>query len=351
MDPLSQGLLGAIAAQSVSRRAYHTKAVLCGTLGGMAADLDILIRSSSDPLLHIAFHRHFTHSLAFVPLGGLIVAVCLWLLMRRSLPFGKAYLYTTIGYATHGLLDACTSYGTHLSWPFSDARTSWNIISIIDPVFTLSLLLFVVLGIWRKSRILPRVGIAIGLFYLSIGFWRHEAVESVMYNVAETRGHRIERFEVKPSIGNLLLWRSIYESGGEFYIDAIYATPFGPALIHPGGAVVAVDPKKDFPELPVDSIQRQDLERFAFFSNGYVARHPDDPMVVGDFRYSSLPNGLQPIWGIRMTPETPNQHIKWESLRDTRRRTWEEFWLMLRHPGEGECAQQNVGSKIFCILP
>ncbi len=37
-------------------------------------DMDVLIRSASDPLLAIEYHRHFTHALAFIPVGGLIAA-------------------------------------------------------------------------------------------------------------------------------------------------------------------------------------------------------------------------------------------------------------------------------------
>ena len=51
---------------------------------------------------------------------------------RRGLSFRQSWLYCTAGYATHAVLDACTTYGTMLLWPFSDARFAWNTISIID---------------------------------------------------------------------------------------------------------------------------------------------------------------------------------------------------------------------------
>ena len=133
MDPLSQGVLGAAVAASAARREQLKLAAVCGVFGGMAPDLDILIRSASDPLMGIEYHRHFTHSLAFIPFGGVLVAAFLWLVRfrREAIPFGTILLFTTLGLATHGLLDAATSYGTRLYWPFSDARVSWNIISIL----------------------------------------------------------------------------------------------------------------------------------------------------------------------------------------------------------------------------
>ena len=44
-------------------------------INDMAPDLDVLIRSSEDPLLSLHFHRHFTHSLFFVPIGSLFCAL------------------------------------------------------------------------------------------------------------------------------------------------------------------------------------------------------------------------------------------------------------------------------------
>ena len=80
MDPITQGALGAALPQSIKAKwckggKYHVAlAGLFGMLGGIAADLDVLIYSDADPLLFLNFHRQFTHSLIFIPFGGLIVA-------------------------------------------------------------------------------------------------------------------------------------------------------------------------------------------------------------------------------------------------------------------------------------
>ena len=101
MDPLSQGLVGATASQSLSNRKDIVTATVLGFLSGMAADLDIFIRSSEDPLLFLEFHRQFTHSLIFMPIGGLICACVFWLLLhfvfnKTNLSFIKIYLFITV---------------------------------------------------------------------------------------------------------------------------------------------------------------------------------------------------------------------------------------------------------------
>src|SRR5512139_2370900 len=144
MDPVSQAVLGASAAQSGASAREMRAAGLVGLLAGMAPDLDVLIRSSRDPLLFLEYHRQFTHALAFIPLGSLLVAAVLHCAFaRRYLPFCRTWLFAALGYATHGLLDACTTYGTMLLWPFSDARIAWNLVSVVDPAFTLPLLALV----------------------------------------------------------------------------------------------------------------------------------------------------------------------------------------------------------------
>ena len=120
MDPLSQGAVGTAFAQSTADKNNIFKISVIGFLAGLAPDLDILIQSSTDPILFLEYHRQFTHSLFFIPFGSLIVALVLFPLFKRSMSIKTVYFASILGYATHGLLDACASYGTQLFWPFSN---------------------------------------------------------------------------------------------------------------------------------------------------------------------------------------------------------------------------------------
>ena len=77
MDPLTQGVVGASLPLASARRRDIVSAAVLGFLAGMAPDLDVLIRSSEDPLLFLEYHRQFTHALVFIPIGGLICAMVL----------------------------------------------------------------------------------------------------------------------------------------------------------------------------------------------------------------------------------------------------------------------------------
>jgi hypothetical protein len=85
MDPISQGVVGALWAASLAPKHKLRPTLIAGALAGMAADLDVLISSRTDPLLFLEYHRQFTHSLIFVPIGALIVALSLWPVLKRRL--------------------------------------------------------------------------------------------------------------------------------------------------------------------------------------------------------------------------------------------------------------------------
>src|SRR5210317_2011631 len=213
MDPVSQAVLGASVPQAVSRKIHLAAATLFGALAGMAPDLDSLIRSDTDPLLYLEFHRQFSHSLFFIPIGALICTAVFYALFARrwQISFKLTYLFCFLGYATHGLLDACTSYGTQLLWPFSNERFAWNTISIVDPLFTLPLLALVITGARKKKPLFSQIALCWVIFYLGLGVFQNYRVTEAGTQLARERGHTPIRLEAKPTIGNLLLWKVIYE--------------------------------------------------------------------------------------------------------------------------------------------
>ncbi|MGB5716955.1 MAG: metal-dependent hydrolase [Gammaproteobacteria bacterium] len=328
MDPLSQGLLGASASQSFTGKpGKQRSAMLVGLLAGMAPDLDVLIRSANDPLLFLEFHRQFTHSLFFIPVGALLCTLILYPLLRRTLTFSTTYLYAFLGYATHGFLDGCTSYGTQLFWPFSDVRISWNVVSIIDPLFTLPVLILVFVAFARKQARYARYALAYALIYLSLGVVQRERAESVALALAQERGHIPIRLTVKPTIGNRHLWRLIYEYEGRYYVDAA-TVAWNEIPIH-GTSIDKLDVASDYPWLPPDSTQARDIERFRWFSDGFIARNPDNSLMIMDIRYSLLPNELAPLWVIQLKPEEPWEHVDYLNTRDLTPESRQRFLEML----------------------
>ncbi|MFT4518596.1 MAG: inner membrane protein [Halioglobus sp.] len=330
MDPLTQGVLGASLSQATGRAQWAASAGLLGFLAGMAADLDVLIRSSSDPLLFLEYHRQFTHSLAFIPFGGLICAVVLHYLLgrKRGLSFKQSWLFCTLGYATHALLDACTTYGTMLFWPFSDVRIAWNTISIIDPMFTLPLLAGVVLAARKKKPLYARIALIWALAYMGLGLWSRDTAQEIGWELANKRGHQPVRLEAKPSFGNIEMWKIVYETDDRFYVDAV-RTGFSPKVFE-GESVQKFNLDRDMPWLDKSSQQAEDIERFRWFSNGYIARDAEHANRIIDIRYSMIPNEVNALWSIELDPAAgATEHADYLVHRGSSRDSVAQLWQML----------------------
>ena len=331
MDPLTQASIGAAAAAIVCRKAETRHALLLGALAGAAPDLDVLIRSETDPLLALQYHRHFTHALLIAPLIGLLMAV-----LFKGLFFWKHYRYRRLalfgmmGAITHGLIDACTSYGTLLYWPISHHRESWDIISIIDPIFTLPLALLTVIAfVFRRPRF-AQYAVALCLIYLSLGSYQRGQATQFAAQIAEERGHESEELSVRPSLANILLWRIVYRSGDQYHVDALRTTPFSDPKQYPGSIVDVFSEESAQIIAPVDSVLADDIERFRFFSQGYLYRYSDDVNVVADLRYAMFPDSIKPLWGIRMNPANPEDHVSMEYFRETSQGSLDRLWRMIR---------------------
>jgi len=315
LDPFTQGIFGSLFAQAGTRRKHIRPAAAVGFAGGLAPDLDVLIRSSNDSLLAIEYHRHFTHALAFIPAAAIIVALVAWPLVsrwHRDVKFARVFTWSLLGVASHGVLDAMTSYGTRLLWPFSDERIAWNIISVIDPLFTVPLAILLGLAVWKQSRKGARIAALWAIFYLAIGTLQQHRAEQIVGHWADNAGIEATRLIAKPSFANLLLWRGLVDDGERMHIVAVRILPGRQALVWRGSSV----PHYRDGTWPNQSRLERDLERFRHFSGDWLFRYytydDETSVFVGDLRYAIDPASARPLWGIRLDPDRPAVPARFE---------------------------------------
>lgn len=331
IDPLTQFSVGALAAVSIARKPAEVRhALVLGALAGGAPDLDVFIRSNADPLLALQYHRHFTHALLLAPLIGALVALFYRPLFARKLPWKRAFQFGIVATLTHGLIDACTSYGTMLYWPLSYHRESWDIISIIDPIFTFPLVVLLVFAWFRKSRGLARAGLIFASVYLSFGVIQRERAEAFARSLTEERGHVASELTARPSLGNTLLWRLVYRSGDFYYVDAVWTFPGFEKRHYPGEVVPAFGELEAYALVNPDTVLWQDIERFRHFSQGYLFLHGENPVVAGDLRYAMYPDSVTPLWGIPVDPLKPDDHTEVLHFREVSGGAFNRLWEMIR---------------------
>lgn len=304
MDSITQGILGAAAAQAVMKKRLPRGAGLIGAVAGMVPDLDVFIHSFNDPTVGWLFHRHFTHSLFFIPIGGVLAALPFLFLQRFRNHKRDVILAAIIGYATHAPLDMFTSYGTQMFWPLTNTRVALDWMAIVDPFYSLPLLLGV---IWtaRTNRARPvRITLLITTLYICFGGWQHHRGIEAQKQLAEMRGHQIEHSRLMPAPGWLILWKSVYVSGGRLHSDGVRIPWFGATRILPGASAN----RTTFNDLPLNAQNnletRRRFEIFQWFADGLIATIPGEQDAYGDMRITSTVEGLTPLWGLKLNSAT-----------------------------------------------
>lgn len=329
MDPITQGLVGAAAAGAFNSKKDLQKISLgTGFISATLADLDVLIRSASDPLLAVEIHRQFTHSLLFIPAGALVAAVLLWPFIRRLTTFSKLYQFTFLGYSTAGLLDACTSYGTQLLWPFLDTRVALNIVSVLDPMITAGLIFFMGFSFFRKKRSWSFGALGWLLLFLLVGYVQQQRVINAGIEFAESTNRTISDYTAKPTIGNQLLWRFTYISGDTIYSDGIRAGWFSGISYYQGDSAPLIHAEADFTEMK-GTQKWIDIKRFERLSEGYLAWHPQEKNVLGDARYAMLPTRIEPLWGIKIDCSATGSPTPFVNIRNAGSEVRNRFTDML----------------------
>ena len=345
MDTLTHAVLGAMLGHVAFGKRLGWRAAVVGIIASEVPDLDFLIRSDADPLLNIEYHRHFTHSLGFAPVGALLLTLP-WLASARWRPHGRdLWLCALLSWLSHILLDTCTTYGTQLLRPFSDARFGWDLISIVDPLFTLVLLAGLVATLVTKRNQFAYVALALGLGYLALGGVQRWRALQAQTQLAHARSHTIERRAAMPTLGNHLVWRSLYQHDGRIYSDRIRVGWFASPSVKVGASLPLVTERELSPAEVARSNGKNHFRRFNWFSAGWVARAPNDPTVLGDMRYSLSAQAFDPIWGIRFTAPDHAVEVEWVNRSSQRKLGLRELWQELSGDDPGYVTLASVLGK------
>ncbi len=223
MDSLTQIVLGAAVGEAVLGKKVGNKAMLYGAIAGTIPDLDTIVGEFLDPLTAIEIHRGISHSIVFslvmAPILGWIVAK----IHRKEIATWQNWSWLFFwGLVTHPLLDAHTTWGTQLFWPF-DLRLAYQNIFVIDPLYTVPFLIFLILALRlpktsEKRRKWNRLGLIVSTSYMVltlllkwISFGKFEqalADQNIQYAELDTR----------PAAFNTILWYANIDAGDRYVL-------------------------------------------------------------------------------------------------------------------------------------
>ncbi len=223
MDSLTQFTLGAAVGQAVLGRKLGWRAALTGGLVATIPDLDVMV-PFDDPVAEFTYHRGASHSLLVLTVVSPLVAwFCYWCSKPENRDFKRWWLLCWLALFTHPLIDAATIYGTQLFWPITEYPVGAGSIFIIDPGYTLPLLLGVVAALvaGRASRWGPRfngLGIALSTLYMAWTLLLQTYIIEDAREAALADNIDPSQSFVTPTPFNTLLWRAVVVTPKAYFV-------------------------------------------------------------------------------------------------------------------------------------
>jgi inner membrane protein len=285
MDSVSQLALGAaIGVAVMGRRTAVWKAALWGGIAGTLPDLDAFI-DHGDAVRNMTLHRAWTHALFWQTLAAPVLA---WIASRmhgERAHFRRWWLALWLALVTHPLLDTMTVYGTQILRPFTDHPFGLGSIFIIDPLYTVPLLVGLVAALARRAHAglaWNRWGLILSTGYLAWSVMAQAYVRELAEDTLAARGAPAARLLVTPTAFNTVLWRVVamredgYEEGYYSLLD--------------GGRPIR------FERFPTDRALEHSLRdvwavrRMAWFTHGIYRMHEQDGQAfITDLRMGQEP--------------------------------------------------------------
>ncbi|MGH7900167.1 MAG: metal-dependent hydrolase, partial [Thermodesulfobacteriota bacterium] len=217
MDTITHGLIGVIGSRAGFSQRAGRIATISFLIGALFPDLDIVV-SLLGPAYSLKYHRGITHSIIAAPLFSFLIAAVIYRLSAYK-NLKSLFLMVALGIYSHILFDLITSYGTLLFYPLSVNRYSWNLVFIIDPFISLSVLLGLVLC-WRmrdKAFTISAIVLSILAFYLIICLCIKLAHEDRLKGFSEINMLAVKRSTIYPKPLSPLFWMGVVETCDSYY--------------------------------------------------------------------------------------------------------------------------------------
>lgn len=223
MDSLTQIVLGASVGEAVLGKKVGNKAMLWGAIAGTVPDLDVIARSFVDIVTANEWHRGFSHSIVFCVLMAPLMGWLAHKIHSKESAIWKEWSKLMFwSLFTHPLLDAHTTWGTQLFWPF-EYRIAYQNIFVADPMYTIPFLVLVAAAMFYKRTNptrtkLNNLGLYISSAYMLLTIVFKAVTFKKFENNLEQNHIDYINMDTKPTPLNSILWTANVETNDEFLI-------------------------------------------------------------------------------------------------------------------------------------
>jgi inner membrane protein len=269
----------------MGRRTALWKSAMWGGVAGLLPDLDVLL-DHGDPILNMIRHRAETHALLLLTLFAFPMAWVVSRIHNQARLYGRWCCALWLALFTHPLLDLMTIYGTQVFQPFTDEAYGLGSMFIIDPAYSVPLLVGVVAAFRvktvGKALRINGWGLALSTAYLALSALGQAWVTQHARQSLQAQGLPSAQLLVTPAPLSTLLWRVVAIDGDRFH-EGFYALMDGDRpmrfVAHDRGATLAAQ-NADHPQ----------LQRLARFTDGFFkVSDANGRLVVTDLRMGQEP--------------------------------------------------------------
>ena len=221
MDSFTQIVLGAAVGEAALGKKVGNKALLYGAIAGTIPDLDILSGFFVDTVTALEIHRGVTHSILFAVFGGMFFGWLVSLWEKKASWKQWSWLFF-LGFITHSWLDAHTSWGTQIFWPFG-YQVSFRNIFVIDTLYTIPFAIFLLLawvspvGSAKRARY-NWWGIGISSAYMLVTIVLKFVTYDKFVQALDEQEIVYSTIQTKPSPMNTILWTANVQTEDAFLI-------------------------------------------------------------------------------------------------------------------------------------
>ncbi|MBX3741815.1 MAG: metal-dependent hydrolase [Akkermansiaceae bacterium] len=331
MDSITQAALGAAVGEAMLGKKLGNRALLWGLFFGTLPDLDVLVSFFLDTTNNLIWHRGPSHSLLVMVIAS--AALGHWLAKlwkKQKISRGQAGLFVFAVWSTHVLLDCFTVYGTSVLWPFTEKRIAFNNLFIIDPFYTVPLLVTLVwLAFLRtkkqlaKRRRLCWWGLGLSSGYVAVSLLAKWAASAGFDADLRKRGVTFTRRMEAPTTFNILFWRSVVDRGDELWVG--YRSIFE---FHDTPVRWTVYPKGTDAYFPYSAMR--EAKTVAWFSDGWwICRPHKQGIWLGDLRF-----GETRTWNARKDSVDSRVSFSWVFHPKAEGEKLRQLMPESRNPGE-----------------
>jgi len=227
MDSVTQIVLGGAIGAAIAHKQLGRTALIIGGVLGTVPDLDVFM-PAADAVESFTEHRSFSHSLfVLFPFAFVCFTALKWKLKTDVISNQRLFWLCCLTLITHPILDAFTSYGTQLFWPLAGHPISIASIFVIDPLYTLPLLIGCVY-LWRsgnskeaqdtdKARRINHLGLLLSSGYLLLSVLLQTQMQSKVEAALKGQGIPADKIFLSPLYPSLNWWVAIVVDDGIYY--------------------------------------------------------------------------------------------------------------------------------------